>query len=221
MFIFLIVLSLIIIVIVWQRRNEQKRRRLVLRQLRSWLGAQQALEPTLQRWANGLSTREASVLLDLLSGYCTSLNWELNWLFAPQLQKVPALKQAIEEGVMAYAGSILASLQLVEDVQAYHAYVALLQKPNSRQQFTLIQKLYNALSAQGIIPPVTPKRQWFRRQPTRKQKIVAVIESFDREPTRAMATLKSLLETEALADVQQLTNIAHRSVGATTLAATA
>ena len=205
MFVLLLLLSLVIIGVVWRRRNAQKHRRLVLRQLRRWLGAQETLEPMLQRWVNGLSVSEADVLLDLLAGYCTSLNWELTWLFTPQLQKVPTLKQALEESVMAYARSLLASLQLVEEVHAYNAYVALLQKPASRQQFTLVQKLYNALREQNVIKPVTTKRQWFRRQPTRKQKIAAVLASFDREPVRAMATLKALLVAEALVDVQQIT----------------
>jgi len=220
MFVLLLLLSLVIIGVVWRRRNAQKHRRRVLHQLRRWLGARETLEPTLQRWVNGLSASEADMLLDLLTGYCTSLNWELTWLFTPQLQKVPALQQALEESVMAYARSLLTSLQLVEEVQAYNAYVALLQKPASRQQFTLVQKLYNALSAQGVIPLTTPKRRWFRRQPTRKQKISAVIAAFDREPASAMATLKALLVTEAVADVQQITGVTRPPVGATPLGAT-
>ncbi|MCX6044247.1 MAG: hypothetical protein NT075_03990 [Chloroflexi bacterium] len=216
MFTLLLLLSLVIIVLVWQRRNEQKHRRLVLRQLHSWIGVQAASDLHLQRWVNGLTAREADVLVDLLAGFCTSLNWELTWLFTPQLQKVPILKQAIEESVMAYARSILASLQLVEDVRAYNTYISLLQKPTGRKQFTLIQKLYAALREQNVISS-TPKRKWFTRQPTRKQKINAVIESFDRDPVRAMETLKALLEIEAGLDVEQITGISQRAVGATPL----
>lgn len=207
MLVLLLILALVVIGVFWRRRTQQKQRRLVLRQLRNWLGAQETLEPALHRWVNGLSASEAEVLLDLLTGYCTSLNWELTWLFTPQLQKVPLLKQALEEAVIVYARALLASLQLVEEVRAYNAYVALLRKPNSQKQFALIQKLYQALNAQGVIPPVANQRSWFRRQPTRKQKIAAVITAFDHEPTRAMTALKTLLAAEAVTDVQQLTGV--------------
>ncbi len=215
MLILLFILSLVLIIVVWQRRNERKQRRLVLRQLRGWLGAQGTIDPTLQRWVNSLSIREADVLLDLLTGYCTSLNWELAWLFTPQLQKVPLLKQAIEESVIAYARSILTSLQLMEDVFAYNAYIGLLQKPTGRNQFALIQKLYQALGEQSVIKPITKKQTWFRRQPTRKQKIAAVVDAFENKPMPAMTTLKALLVMEAVADVQEMASMAFRAAQAT------
>lgn len=189
-----------------RRRNRQQRRRL-LRQLRQWLDAHHVDNPYLQRWINGLAQHEAEVLLDLLTGYCTSLNWELAWLFTPQLQKVPALQQALEEGVKTYTSSILTALQLGEEVRAYKAYSALVQKPTQRKQFALIQKLYQELRQRGVIK-IDPKAQrWFRRQPTRKQKISAVIDAFEREPVLAITVLKALLVTEAQADVEQLTGI--------------
>ena len=189
------------------RRRKQQQRRLLLRQLRQWLGAQHADNPYLQRWVNGLSANEAEVLLELLTGYCTSLNWELSWLFTPQLQKVPALQHALEEGIKTYTRSILTALQLGEEVQAYHAYRALVQKPASRKQFALIQKLYQELTQRGVIPTDTKARGWFRRQPTRKQKIHAVIGAFDREPVLAMSVLKTLLVAQAQADVAQFTGM--------------
>ncbi len=218
MLVLLLILSVVVIGVLWRQRNARKKHRwLVLRQLRSWIGAQAASDPYLQRWVNGLSISEADVLVDLLTGYCTSLNWELTWLFTPHLQKAPNLKQAIEESVMAYARSILVSLQLVEEARVYNAYVALLQKPTDRKQFALVQKLYKALSDQGVIKPITPP--WFHRQPTRKQKIAAVVAAFDREPAPAMATLNVLLTMAAMADVQEITGMLPRAIGATTMGA--
>ena len=201
-------------VALYMRRRTQQQRRLRLRQLRQWLGAQHSTNSHLQRWINGLSTSEAEVLLDLLTGYCTSLNWELTWLFTPQLQKVPALQQALEEGVKTYAGSILTALQLGEEVQMYKAYSALVQKPTQRKQFALIQKLYQELTQRGIITVDPKAKRWFRRQPTRRQKINAVIDAFEREPVQAMTVLKRLLVTAAQTDVEQLTGVAL-PVGAT------
>lgn len=215
MIVLLLVLILLIVGVgLLQRRRTQQQRRLRLRQLRQWLGAQHTSNPYLQRWVNGLSTSEAEVLLDLLSGYCTSLNWELAWLFTPELQKVPALQQALEEGVKTYAGSILTALQLGEEMQMYKAYSALVQRPTQRKQFALIQKLYQELTQRGVITIDPKAKRWFRRQPTRKQQISAVIDAFEREPALAMSVLKALLVMEAQADVEQLTGVAA-PVGAT------
>ena len=193
--------------LLWRRRYLRHRRQLTLRQLRRWVGEHTALDPELQQWVNGLSSQEAEVLLDLLSGYCTSLNWELSWLFTPHLQKTPVLKQALEEGVVAYACSILASLQLVDDVYLYKTYLALAQKPKARKQFVLIQKLYQKFNEEGALVPLETKYSWWRRQPSKRQKIAAVTRVFDQDPALAMVILKTLLIDEAEATVQQVVNL--------------
>lgn len=191
----------------WMRRRTRQQRHLRLRQLRQWLGAHHLDNPYLQRWLNGLSPAEAEVLLNLLTGYCTSLNWELAWLFTPQLQKTPALQHALEEGIKTYTSSILTALQLGEEVRAYKAYSALVQKPTQRKQFALIRKLYGELTQRSVIKADPKARRWFRRQPSRKQQIRAVIDAFEREPVLAMTVLKALLVAEAQAEVEQLTGV--------------
>lgn len=214
MWLLLLLIILSVIGMLWRERYLQKRRQLTLRQLRRWLGENVALDPELQRWINSLSTKETEVLLDLLEGYCTSLNWELSWLFTPYLQKTPVLKQALEEGVIAYACSILASLQLVDDVYLYKTYVALAQKPKARKQFALIQKLYKKLGEKGALVAAETKRSWWRRQPSKRQQIAAVTRVFDQDPALAMATLKTLLIDEAEATVRQVVDMMPLAVPA-------
>lgn len=211
------ILTIAIIGVVWQRRYTRRRRQMTIQQLRRWIGTHADIDPGLQYWVSRLTTAEASVLVELLTGYCTSLNWELSWLFTPQMEKAPALQQAIEEGVIAYARSILASLQLSDDAHAYKAYLTLVQKPTNRKQFALIQKLYNTLNESGLVTPVATKRTWLRRQPTRKQQIAAVYQAFDQAPALAMETLKTLLIQEAETDIQQLTQVKPPPVGAMTV----
>jgi hypothetical protein len=206
MILFLLLLLLVLAGLMWRQRYLRQQRQLTLRQLRRWIGDQTEVDPELQGWMNGLSVGEADVLLDLLDGYCASLNWELSWLFTPQIQKTPVLKQALEEGVITYACSLLASLQLVDDVHLYQSYVALTKKPTARKQFVLIQKLHKKLSERGVIITDETQRRWWRRQPTRNQRIAAVIGAFDQEPAMAMETLKALLTSEAEAEVQQVVN---------------
>ena len=208
----LIFLLLVILLVVggWlhQRRRTQKHRRLIMQQLRGWLSADETRDPQLQRWVNGLSTDEADVLLALVNGYFASLNWELRWLFSPQLQKTPLLQQAVEAAVLAYMRSILASLQLIDEVRAYNTYVDLLCKPNGRRQFSLIKKLYGALVAQEIVEPTVKKRRILGSKAARKEQIAVVLGAFEREPAMAMATLKVLLAIEATADVQEMMDLA-------------
>ena len=84
------------------------------------------------------------------------------------------------------------------------AYVALMRKPLGRKQSSLMQKLYQAMSAQGVIMPLAQKRRWFRRLPTHKQKVALITAAFDLQPLAAMNSLKSLLTAEAETDFQQI-----------------
>jgi hypothetical protein len=205
-FLFLLV-GVGVVGVLWRRRYLRRQRQMALQKLRRWVGDNTTLDPELQRWVQGLSAGEATVLFDLLNGYCTSLNWELAWLFDTELEKVPLLKQALEEGVVTYACSILASLQLVEDVRIYKAYLALTQKPTGRKQFVLIQKLYKTLEQHGALDANKIKPPWWRRQPTRRQQITAVITAFDQQPVLAIALLRTLLIDEALSNVQQVVDM--------------
>ncbi|MBI1296941.1 hypothetical protein GC175_18470 [bacterium] len=218
----IVLLAAIVLIVAWiqQRRQARRQRQLLLRQLRAWLRADESLAPDLQRWIVTLSADEADVLLDLLNGYFASLNWELTWLFSPHLQKLPTLKQAAEEGVRAYMRSILASLQLVEDVSAYNTYLDLLKKPKERRQFSLIQKIYSELAAHKIVKPVAKKRGLFAQQTVRKAQIAAVLEAFESSPDIAMRLLKTLLTAEATAEIQKMADPAAAAAGQKTVSAT-
>lgn len=216
MSVLIVLLAAVVLVGAWvqRRRRARRQRLLVLRQLREWLSTDETLEADLQRWIHTLSADEADVLLDLLNGYFASLNWELTWLFSPHLQKTPALKEALEEGVRAYMRSILASLQLVEDVRAYNTYLDLLKKPKGRHEYSLIQKIHGELAARKIVKPIAKKRGLFAKRAVRKAQIESVLEAFEHRPDIAMHSLKTLLTAEATAEIQQI-------VGQKTVIATA
>ncbi|MEZ4664711.1 MAG: hypothetical protein R2911_44830 [Caldilineaceae bacterium] len=201
----LLIIALFAVGMVWRRTRAAKQRRQQIAQLRRWATEHNALEPALQQWIQRLSTTEAEVLLELLNGYCTSLNWELNWLFAPQIQKAPALKMVLEESVSAYARAILHSLQMEADVAAFHAYVAFEKKPNARKQRPLVQQLYAKVNDAQLTPPT--KRflgRFARKEASTKAQVAAIQQAFERDPARAMAALKQVLATEAAFTVAQV-----------------
>ena len=88
-------------------------------------------------------------------------------------------------------------------MHAHKAYLAMSKKPTARKQFTLVQKLYARLQERGLIEATNHKRKWLQRQPSRKQKIAAVTQVFDKDPALAMETLKGLLVNEAVADIER------------------
>jgi len=202
----LLTLSLIAIINhFWQKRQAAKRRQLQIRQLRKWASEHETLEPVLQQWLQRLTTAEAETLYTLLNGFCTSLNWELSWLFAPHIQKAPELKRALEESVSAYARAILLSLQMEADVVAYQAYLEFAKKPNARKQRPLVEQLYHKLDQ---AEPAPAAKRFFgrigRKKSTPQQQVATIQAAFDHHPAKTMQLLKEVLASDAAAVVQQV-----------------
>ncbi len=207
MFLLIIIFLLLLLTLTtfWRRRQERQQKRAHILQLRAWAADHQALEPALQQWITRLSAKEAELLFDLLSGYCASLQWELTWLFAPQIKKAPALQAVLEESVSTYARTILVALQMEVDVQAFQTYVAFAQKPTARSHRPLVEQLYHKVDQGGLTPPA--KRLWSRfsrKGTTTKQQITAIQQAFERDPAKAMEFLKETLSTDAAVIVQQV-----------------
>ena len=194
----IIIAILLIIGVVWRRRRAMKQRRRQIEQLRRWAAQHSELEPALQQWIQRLPAAEAHVLLDLLNGYCTSLNWELTWLFAPQIQKAPELKRVLEESISAYVRAILYSLHMEADVAAFHTYVAFEKKPTARKHRPLVERLYQKVNHERLTPPT--KRffgRFARKEASTKEQIAAIQQAFERDPVHAMAALKQVLAADA------------------------
>ncbi|MFN8495317.1 MAG: hypothetical protein U0350_47405 [Caldilineaceae bacterium] len=197
LFVLILIFALFGLGIVWERRHQRQRRLALLQQLRTWAGQTTALDAELQAWIHDLSEEEANILLELLTGYCASLNWELTWLFAPHIDKAPILKQTLETHVVAYAQAILASLQIEEDVRVYQAYLAFVSKSAAHEQRRLAQKLYSRLCEAGLIARATPPQgRFFRRQSEHKQQVAALQQAFAQEPEQTMALLQQTLSEE-------------------------
>ena len=200
----LVVITLIAISIVLPRRRAQRKKAAEIRLLRAWIVENQMLDPVLQLWAQHLTATEAGVFLDLLRGYCSSLKWELNWLFTPQIEKAPELKAALEEGVGDYARNILLSVQMEDDVKAYYAYLDFAKNPGARSQRLRVNRLYQRLAEGDALPSDEGILDRFSaKASTRRERIAAIKHVFDRDPARAMQALKEVVITEEIALAQQ------------------
>lgn len=193
-----------------QRQKSRRHKRTLIQQLYSWAENNSALESDLQQWLQRLPADEAAVLVELLVGYCASLNWEFEWLFAEQIGRAPRLKQALEENVATYIRAIVTSLQMEQDVQAYQAYIKFANKPAARNQRTLVQKLYPRLQAQGLTTANQPASKLnflpkfikrapsakANKPPTQREQIAAIQRAFDQNPALAMEAFKQTLSKE-------------------------
>lgn len=198
----LLVLSLLAVGMLWRRWRARKQRTRQIEQLRRWAADHEALEPALNKWIQNLPATQAQVLWELLDGYCTSLNWELSWLFAPQIEKAPELKTVLEESVHNYARAILHSLQMEVDVVAYQTYVAFDKKPTARKHRPLVEQLYQKVNEERLTPPTNRIFGWFApKGPTRKTQITTIQQAFERNPTQAMAALREILVADAAVTV--------------------
>lgn len=179
--------------LMWSRRRKRRARLAQIQQLRQWLSQRSQEDPLWHQWINGLSMQEAGILLDLLRGFCVSLNWELDWLFTPEIEKAPALKQAMEEDILGYGRALLTALQMEQDVAAFQTYRTFARKPSARKQRSLIQGLYPRLAEASLLSTGQQVGRKLGRTPKRSQQISAVTQAFERNPGQAMDVLKKLL----------------------------
>jgi len=173
------------------RKNERKED---VREMRAWMVKYQSPNHAFQLWKYGLSLQESEVLMDLARGYCTSLNWDLEWLLSSQLEKAPVLESAVEIGVNNYLESVFVSLQTERDVQAYQVYQAFEKKPTARKNRAMVEQLYDRLSRDGLIPKA--KRllgRVTRRQVNLNQQAAAIEHAFDNNAEHTMELLKEVL----------------------------
>ncbi|MCB0063356.1 MAG: hypothetical protein KDE19_14645 [Caldilineaceae bacterium] len=200
MLIFVLIMgSVLLFVSFWRGRRARERRHRQCSRLRAWAASHDALDPVVQQWIARLSTDEIEVLYTLLNGYCASLQWQLDWLFAPQIKKAPELQAVLEESIRIYARMLLLSLQMELDVLAYQSYLEFEKRPAARKQRPLVNKLYAKIDRSALTPP--PTRALHRlahKKVTPKAQVAAIRKAFAEDPVKTMQFLKEILADDVL-----------------------
>ncbi|MEM7130908.1 MAG: hypothetical protein AAF702_31595 [Chloroflexota bacterium] len=187
----LIIVFLTILGYRWRAGRRQREQRTIRgQQFRSWVIGHRSMDSRLQQWILGLSPIEREILLDLLDGYCNSLNWRLNWLFTPAIKKAPRLHGVVDENVRAYAEMILVSLQMEIDVHAYQTYLDFEQRPTARTQRTMVHQLYSKIEKSKLMPARGRLLGRFSRNDATLSRQIATIKyTFEHSPAQAMDML--------------------------------
>lgn len=226
-----LVLFLLFVGAILRRRRARRRRAAMTQQLYAWAEQSQALEPELQQWLRRLPAPDAAALMTRLDGHCAELNWELNWLFTPALERAPVLHHAVETVVAAYARGVMTGVQMEDEVRAYHVYLGFVRKPMARKRRALVQSLYTQLRADGLMTPEASSVRRLRARlpsggrkrdqlPARKRQVAAIQQAFDADPARAMELLKRVVTAEADASVPDSGAPLRRASGTTVAPAT-
>lgn len=191
---FIIIIMLFVVGIVWRRRRQHRILQSRLHGLHKWAGRDAVLDPLVQQWLLHLNEDESKILLELLDGYCTSLQWELDWIFMPQIEKAPALRAVLDTSISEYARAVLHSLHAEEDVRAFQVYAALDKKPTARKRRTLVRQLYTKVNDEKLTPRT---KRFFGRlpgnKPSIKEQAALIRQVFDHDPEHAMEALKEVL----------------------------
>ena len=180
------------LVVRMQRMQEQ--RQMQRQRLRRWVTQHKSLDLDLRHWVLDLSEPETQVLLELLTGYCASINTQLDWIFSSKIANAPVLKSELEASVSIYLQTIFHFLQLEEDVIAFQAFLAFDKKPAARRQRRLVDQLYTNIKSQG--PTESAKRLIQRFRPkkiSRLEKIATIRQAFDNDPAATMTALKEII----------------------------
>ena len=213
----IVLFSLAIVLGAQQRRKRRRRKQAMIRQLYAWAETNSTLEPELKQWIQRLPDADAALLVEQLTAFCAKLNWELTWLFAPQIERAPMLKQALEESVGAYVRAVLTGLRMEPDVRAYHRYLAFASQPKARKHRPLVEKLYPKIQIE--LPPAestAPRKLAFLsrfttgkgrksadKPPNRQEQIAAIQRAFELNPGQTMEALKQTLAEEAQGNLAQ------------------
>ncbi|MEM7125864.1 MAG: hypothetical protein AAF702_06035 [Chloroflexota bacterium] len=181
-----------------RKRIERRKKRVQqIHRLQRWMIQYQSEEPMFQLWKRSLSEKDSELLLELLEGYCTTLNWDLDWLLSSEIKKAPELQEALEVSISGYLETIFLSLQKDQDVQAYLSYLAFMEAPTAHKYRDLLKVLYGKLAQDGLIPLTQNSFRLLRwRRPTIKQQIAAIKYAFEQDPARPMQLLKEVLVEE-------------------------
>jgi hypothetical protein len=187
-----------------------RRKRERLQRFKAWAGGdltgkvQPAAEaaPAFSTWLDNLSEKELAAFVQRISGFCADLNFELTWLFDPEIDNAPALKEALTELVLLFALVQWKALEAQDDIKVFSTFLAW-QAGKARK---LTPKLFMRLVEQELID-APPPALFLAPERERQAHMVDAIKKFVEKDRQAFnVILKDVIfastETSGAAEVE-------------------
>ena len=152
----------------WQRVRGRRRDGNLARQFQAWVvdsGSPdrkqfyQGIPQTagaFSDWLAGLRSEEIELFSQRISDVVSGWNIQIDWLVGEQLQRVPALRQAVEESVLLHCLAHWRASQAQSDIRTFVTFQAWQQDPHAGRQKELNQKLYSRLVEKGLLEAPAP-----------------------------------------------------------------
>lgn len=118
---------------------------------REWIENELQTEKTLQSWLLKLPEPGFALLTDHIAAFCVEMNFNLAWLFDPQLAVVPDLKRTMRSVVIDYCQACYKSIPIQVEAQLFAKYQELLRPSKSKQVQALRRALLAELIAHDLI----------------------------------------------------------------------
>ncbi|MCB0062031.1 MAG: hypothetical protein KDE19_07945, partial [Caldilineaceae bacterium] len=126
------------------------------RQFQEWVKRELQKEQALQSWLLALPEPGFDLLTKHIADFCREMNFELEWLVAQELTVAPELEAAMKAVIVNYCTACQKAVPAQQQIQWFVTYRQLLQPQKNRQEQQFLQKLYAALTAQGLVSAPDP-----------------------------------------------------------------
>jgi hypothetical protein len=133
----------------WRKQPEAQQK------FRTWL-TDALTDPSEKAWLQALSDDEFAIFSEQLADFCSELGIDPTWLGEPSLTKDFELEQVVKDVVLNFYRARRQAVLVQQDLKAFKIYLAIEERPYSREHQSTIQQLYSRLVSEGLASAVPP-----------------------------------------------------------------
>ena len=133
--------------------NQKKSRAL---QFRVWVNRELVNIPELQAWVMELPDPALQALTEGALRYCATLNIQLSWLFTPDLEAAPAVRETIKAILVDFLAGCLHAVKQKEDIALFSVYQQLISPDQYKRRIDLRRSVFKKVTELGLADPIPP-----------------------------------------------------------------
>jgi hypothetical protein len=146
-------------------------------------------------WLAGISPQEVETFSQRVSQAISGWNIQLGWLVNHELDRTPALKQAVEDSVLLYCLACWRATQAQDDIQTFMTFQAWQRDPYAERQRDLNHQMFVRLVESGELTAPSPSLFLAPEQQRREYVVQALRQLSDKDPAAFNAALQETTKT--------------------------
>jgi hypothetical protein len=165
------------------------------KKFQAWAGsALTTKEKGLKSWIEDLSLEEAKVFAGQVDAFCADMNMDLAWLVDEKLDKDPQLEKAAKSIVISYCVACWEAMQAQNDFKVFTTYQSMIDKPSTKANQALSQKLFTELVKQDMAPAISPELFVASEKEKQAQVMESIQQAADSNQAKFNTIFKQVLE---------------------------